>query len=151
MQKSEKSHMGQVRASHLRKAVFPEHAWPSCTSRLMGWTTPTLSVVSLFLVRQARESHPSHMRSRVGLTKCTVLRHPLSFCVRNNPNARLTTSLRLLLAISPTAIHHSEPQLEGSSRTTPLFESVLVTILRCFNPLSWNRLRICTSSDLFLL
>src|SRR6266702_2298151 len=151
MQKSEKSHMGQVRASHLRKAVFPEHAWLSWTSSLIGWTTPTLSVVSLFLVRQARERHPSDMRSRVGLTKCTVLRHPLSFCVRNNPNARLTTSLRLLLATSPTAIHHLKPHLERSSRTTLLFESVLVTTPRFLNPLSWNRLRICTSSVLFLL
>src|SRR6266702_44719 len=143
--------MGQVRASHPRKVVFPGHAWPSWTSSLIGWTTPTLSVVSSFSVRQARENHPSHMRSRVVLTNCTVLRHHLSFCVRSNPNARPTTSLRLLLAISPTATHHSEPHLEGSSRTTPLFESVLVTIPRFFNPLSWNRLRICTSSVLFLL
>src|SRR6266571_4865454 len=151
MQKSEKSHMGQDRGSHLRKAVFPEHAWLSWTSSLTGWTTPTLSVVSFFLVRQARESHPSHMRSRAVLTKCTVLHHPLSFCVRSNPNARFTTSLRLLLAISPTAIRHLKPHLERSSRTTLLFESVLVTIPRFFNPLSWNRLRVCTSSVLFLL
>src|SRR6266704_5389519 len=148
MQKSEKSHMAQARASHLRKAVFREPALPSWISSLIGWTTPTLSAVSFFLVRQARESHPLRMRSRVVLTNCIVLHHPLSFCARSNPNARLTTSLQLLLAISPTAIHHSEPHLEGSLRTTPPFGSVLVTIPRFFNPLSWNRSRICTSSDL---
>src|SRR6266571_2572604 len=141
MRKSEKSHMVQDRASHLRKAVFRYHAWPSWTSSLIGLTTPTLSVVSFFLVRLARESHPLHTRSRVVLTKCTVLHHPLSFCVRSNPNARLITSLRLLLAISPTAIHHLKPHLERSSRTTRLFESALVTIPRFVNPLSWNRLR----------
>src|SRR6266702_568529 len=65
------------------------------------------SQVSFFLVRQGRESHPSHTRSRVVLTKCTVLHRPLYFCVRSNPNARLTTSSRPLLAISPTSIHHS--------------------------------------------
>src|SRR6266702_3224861 len=151
MQKSEKSRMGQERASHLRKAVFPEHARLSWTSSLIGWITPTLSVVSFFLVRQARESHPSPMRSHVVLTKCIVLHRPLSFCVRSNPNTRLTTSLQLLLAISPTAIHHLKLHLERSSRTTLLFELVLVTILRFSNPLSWNRLRICTSLVLFSL
>src|SRR6266581_4664891 len=151
MQKSEKSRIGQARASHLRKAVIREPAWPFWTSSLIGWTTLTLSVVSFFLARQARESHLSHMRSRIVLTKCIVLRHLLYFYVRSNPNARLTTSLQLLLAISPTAIHHSKPHLEGSSRTTPLFGSVLVTIPHFFNPLSWNRLRICTSSVLLLL
>src|SRR6266581_3084941 len=151
MQKSEKSHMAQARASHLRKAVFREPAWPSWISSSIGWTTPTLSTVSFFLVRQARESHPLRMRSRVVMTNCTVLHHPSSFCARSNPNARLTTSLQLLLAISPTAIHHLKLHLERSSRTTLLFESVLVTIPRFFNPSSWSRLRICTSSVLFLL
>src|SRR6266702_1842631 len=149
MQKSEKSHMGQARASHLRKAVFREPAWPSWMSSLIGYTTPTLNVVSFFLVRQARESHPSHMRSHVDLTKCTVLRRPLYFCVRNNPNP--LTSSQLLLAISPTAIHHLKPHLERLSRTTLLFASALVTIPRFFNPLSSNRLRICASLVLFLL
>src|SRR6266702_5321846 len=143
--------MGQTCASCLRKAVFREPARPSWISSLIGWTTPTLSVVSFFLVRQARESRPSHMRSRVVLIKCTVLHHPLSFCVRGNPNARLITSLQLLLAISPAAIHHLKPHLERSSRTTLPYESVLVTIPHFFDPLSWNRLRICTSSVLFLL
>ncbi len=41
--------------------------------------------------------------------------------------------------------------LSGLLRTNPLFELVLVTIPRYFNPLSWNRLRICTSSVLFSL
>src|SRR6266571_2087357 len=128
MQKSEKSHMGQARASHLRKAVFWRRARPSWTSLLIGWTDPTLSVLSFFSGGQARESHPSRMRSRVALTKCTVLRHHLSSCARSNLNVRLTTSLRPLLAISPTAIHHSKPRLERPSRTTPLSELVLVTI-----------------------
>src|SRR6266571_9346476 len=141
MQKSEKSHMAQARASHLRKAVFREPALPSWISSLIGWTTPTLSAVSFFLVRQARESHPLRMRSRVVLTNCIVLHHPLSFCARSNPNARLTTSLRLLLAISPTAIHHLKLHSEGSSKTILLFELVLVTILRFSNPLSCNRFR----------
>src|SRR6266581_8175210 len=35
MQKLEKSHMGQDRASHLRRAVFREPAWPSWISSLM--------------------------------------------------------------------------------------------------------------------
>src|SRR6266702_601487 len=151
MQKSEKSHMAQARASHRRKAVFREHAWPSWTSSLSGLTTPTLSVVSFFLVRLARESHPLHTRSRVVLTNCTVLHHPLSFCVRSNPNAKLITSLRLLLGIFPTATRHLKLHSERSSRTTLLFESVLVTIPRFFNPLFWNHSRICTSSVLFLL
>src|SRR6266702_2100606 len=151
MQKSEKSHMGEARASHLKKAVFRERAWPSWTSLLIGCTTPTPSVLSFFSDRQARGSQRLRMRSHVASIECTVLRHPLSFCVRNNPKARLTTSLQLLLAISPTAIHHSKPHLERSLRTTPLFGSVLVTIPRFLTPSSWNRLRICTSSVLFSL
>src|SRR6266702_561078 len=150
MQKSEKSHMGKAPASHPRKAVFRERAWPSWTSLLIGCTTPTPSVLSFFSGRQAQGSHPLRMKSHVASIKCTVLRHPLSFCGRSDPKARLTTSLQLLLAISPTAIHHSEPHLEGSLGTTLLFDSVLVTIPRFFNPSSWNRLRICTSSVLFL-
>src|SRR6266702_3718205 len=151
MQKSGKSHMGKARASHPRKAVFRERVWPSWTSLLIGCTTPTRSVLSFFSGRQARGSHRLRMRSHVASIKCTVLHHPLSFCGRSNPKARLTTSLQLLLAISPTAIRHSKPHLGGSLRTTLLFDSVLVTTLRFFNPLSWNRLRICTSSVLFSL
>src|SRR6266702_8530073 len=143
--------MGKARASHLSKAVFREPAWPSWTSLLIGWTTLTRSVLSFFSGKQARESHRLRMRSRVASIKCAVLHHPLSFCGRSNPKARHTTSLQLLLAISPTAIHHSKPHLEGSSRTTPLFDFVLVTIPRFLNPLSWNRLRIYTSSVLLSL
>src|SRR6266702_524600 len=112
---------------------------------------PLPSVVSFFLGKQAWESHPLRMRSHVASIKCIVLRHRLSFWGRSNPKARLTTFLRLLLAISPTAIHHSKLHLERSLKTTPLFDSVLVTIPRFLNPSSWNRLRICTSSDLFSL
>src|SRR6266702_408519 len=151
MHKSEKSHTGKARASHLRKAVFRERAWTSWTSLLIGWITPTPSVLSFFSGKQARGSHPLRMRSHVASIKYTVLRHPLSFCGRSSPKARLTTSLQLLLAISPTAIHHSKRHLEGSLKTTPLFNSVLVTIPRFLNPSSWSRLRICTSSVLFSL
>src|SRR6266702_1677772 len=151
MQKSEKSHMEKARASHLRKAVFRERAWRPWTSLLIGWTTPTPSVLSFFSGRQARGSHPLRMRSHVASIKCTGLRHPLSFCGRSNPKARLTISLQLLLAISPTAIHHSKLHLEGSLKTTPLFDSVLVTIPRFLNPSSWNRSRIYISSFLFSL
>src|SRR6266581_4534988 len=151
MQKSEKSHMGKARASHPRKAVFRERAWPSWTSLLIGWTTPTQSVLSFFSVRQARGSHRLRMRSRVASIKWVVLHHHLYFCGRSNPKTSLTTSLQLLLAISPIAIHHSKPHLERSSRTTPLFDSVLVTIPRFLVPSSWNRLRIYTSSVLLSL
>src|SRR6266702_184366 len=151
MRKSEKSHMGKVRASYLRKAVFREPAWPSWTSLLIGCTTPTPTVLLYFSGRQARGSHPLRMRSHVVSIKCTVLHHPLSFCGRSNPRAKLTTSLQLLLAISPTAIHRLKPNLEGSLRATLLFDSVLVTMPHFLNPSSWNRLRICTSSVLFSL
>src|SRR6266702_1350700 len=104
--------MGKARASHLRKAVFRELAWPSWTSLLIGLTTPTRSVLSFFLGRQARGSHRLRMRSRVASIKCAVLRHHLSFCGRSNLRARPTTSLQLLLAISPTDIHHSKSHLE---------------------------------------
>src|SRR6266571_4516423 len=143
--------MGKARASHLRKAVFRELALPSWTSLLIGWTTPTRSVLSFFLDRQARGSHRLRMRSRVASIKWVVLHHPSSFCGRSNPKARRNTSLQLLLAISTIAIHHSKPHLERPSRTTPLFDSVLVTIPRFSNSSSWNRLRICTSSVLLSL
>src|SRR6266702_8438079 len=90
------------------------------------------------------------MRSRVASTKCTDLRHPLFFCGRSNPNGKLITSSRLLLAISPTAILPLKPRWEGSLRTTPLFELEPVTTIPCLNPLSWNHLRICTLSVPFL-
>src|SRR6266702_1983732 len=112
---------------------------------------PFPNVVLFFSGKQARESHRLRMRSHVASIKCTVLRHRLSFCGRSSLQARLTTSLQLLLAISPTVIHHSKLHLEGSSKTTRLFDSVLVTIPRFLNPSSWNRLRIYTSSVLFSL
>src|SRR6266702_442547 len=65
MQKSEKSHMGKAPASHPRKAVFRERAWPSWTSLLIGCTTPTPSVLSFFSGRQAQGSHPLRMKSHV--------------------------------------------------------------------------------------
>src|SRR6266702_979843 len=151
MQKSEKSHMGKARALHLRKAVFRERGWPSWTSLLIGWTTPTRSVLWFFSGRQARGSHRLRMRSHVGSIKCTDLRHRLSFCGRSNPKAKLTTSLQVLLATSRTGIHRSKRHLEGSLKATPLFDSVLVTIPRFLNPSFWNRSRICTSSVLFSL
>src|SRR6266702_8220452 len=111
MEKSEKSHMGQGHDSHPTRAVLREHAWPSWTSLSVGQMILLLIVVSFFSGKQARESHRSRMRSRVASIKCTVLRHHLSFCGRNNPN-RIISS-RLLLAISPTAILRLKPRLEG--------------------------------------
>src|SRR6266702_1423686 len=140
--------MGQVHDSHPTRAVLREHARPSWTSLSIGRTIPLRSVVSFFSGKQARESHRLRMRSHVASIKCTVLRHHLSFCGRSNPNP--ITSSRLLLAISPTGILRLKPHWEGSSRTTPLFELEPVTMVPCLNPLSWNRLRICTLSVLFL-
>jgi hypothetical protein len=104
MRPSEKSHTGQARDSHPTRAVLRELARPSWTSSSIGPTIPLPSAVSFFSGKLARESHRLRMRLHVASTRCTVLRHPSSFCGRSNPNGRLINSSRLSLAISPTAI-----------------------------------------------
>src|SRR6266702_5616638 len=151
MQKSEKYRMGQARASCLRKAAFRERAQPSWTSSLIGRTVPTPSVFLFCSDRRAPGSHPSHTRSRVASIKCTVLHRLSFFCARSNLNTRPTTSSRLWLTISPTATLRSRPRLEGLLKTTPLFEFVPATTPHFLNPLFSSRLKICTSSVLFLL
>src|SRR6266702_4612886 len=106
--------MGQARDSHLTRAVLREHARHSWTSLSIGSTISLRSVVSFFSGKQAQESHRLRMRSHVASTKWIVSRHPLYFCGRSNPNARPITSSLHLLAISPTAILHLKPRLEGS-------------------------------------
>src|SRR6266403_2021096 len=112
--------------------------------------TPPQNVVSFYSVKQAQENHQSRMRSRIYSVKRTVLRHHLSLSGGNSPNGRPIGSLRLSLAISLTAILHSKLRSERSLRTIPTFESALVPMILCSNPLSWSRLRTYPSLALFL-
>jgi hypothetical protein len=129
--------MQRAQAIILRKDVFLECAQCFWTLSLAGQIIQSPSVLSFPSGRQAQENPPLHMRSHIGLMRCSTLALHLSLDGGTDPS--LKTSFLPLFMIYPIDIPHLKLPWGTLLRTTHHFD-ILKIIVEFFNPFSETHL-----------